>query len=233
MDFHKSVSIANLVPYTGAKKDVDLGGHNVQGGNLSGTNTGDQDLSGLVPYSGATGDVDLGSHGIIQAALKLTASPSDGYILTSDANGQASWKAPASGWNNSLVSMYDSVDQTIASGAFTVKELDTTALDVLGEADLTNNRITVQEAGYYLIIGSARAENDFGVYQCLGTIFVNAGQRGPYMSAQSNHNWPAICVSVIYHLEAGDYVDFRIYQDTGADQTFIGAWSGLQIRRIL
>lgn len=30
-------------------------------GNTSGSNTGDQDLSGLVPYSGATGDVDLGT----------------------------------------------------------------------------------------------------------------------------------------------------------------------------
>jgi len=30
--------------------------------NLSGTNTGDQDLSGLVPYTGATSNVDLGSN---------------------------------------------------------------------------------------------------------------------------------------------------------------------------
>ncbi len=32
--------------------------------NLSGTNTGDQDLSGLVPYTGATGNVDLGSNNL-------------------------------------------------------------------------------------------------------------------------------------------------------------------------
>jgi len=31
-------------------------------GTNSGTNTGDQDLSGLVPYTGATGDVDLGAN---------------------------------------------------------------------------------------------------------------------------------------------------------------------------
>ena len=30
--------------------------------NTTGTNTGDQDLSGLVPYTGATGNVDLGAH---------------------------------------------------------------------------------------------------------------------------------------------------------------------------
>lgn len=35
---------------------------NITGGNLSGTNTGDQDLSGYVPYTGATNDVNLGSN---------------------------------------------------------------------------------------------------------------------------------------------------------------------------
>jgi hypothetical protein len=36
----------------------------ISGSNLSGTNTGDQDLSGLVPYSGATASVDLGSQSL-------------------------------------------------------------------------------------------------------------------------------------------------------------------------
>lgn len=39
--------------------NVDNAG-NVTGNNLSGTNTGDQDLSGLVPYTGATANVYLG-----------------------------------------------------------------------------------------------------------------------------------------------------------------------------
>ncbi|MGH7249673.1 MAG: hypothetical protein ACREGC_01745, partial [Minisyncoccia bacterium] len=34
-------------------------------GNTSGTNTGDQDVSGLVPYTGATGNVNIGSHNFI------------------------------------------------------------------------------------------------------------------------------------------------------------------------
>lgn len=37
---------------------------NIFGNNLSGTNTGDQDLSGLVPYSGATSNVNLGTYNI-------------------------------------------------------------------------------------------------------------------------------------------------------------------------
>ena len=64
MDFFKSISTVDLIPYTGALKDVDLGPHNITAANLSGTNTGDQNLSGLVPYSGAISNVDLGDYEI-------------------------------------------------------------------------------------------------------------------------------------------------------------------------
>lgn len=36
---------------------------------ISGTNTGDQNLSGLVPYSGATGAVDLGTNSLTAGAI--------------------------------------------------------------------------------------------------------------------------------------------------------------------
>jgi len=38
-------------------------------GNLSGTNTGDQDLSGLVPYTGANANVDLGSYDLTTTGI--------------------------------------------------------------------------------------------------------------------------------------------------------------------
>lgn len=52
--------------------------------NTSGTNTGDQDLSGLVPYTGATTDVNLGTYDIITDTVR--ASTSAGLLLES-ANG--------------------------------------------------------------------------------------------------------------------------------------------------
>lgn len=42
--------------------------------NTSGTNTGDQNLSGLVPYTGATGDVDLGSRKVTTVAVQANSS---------------------------------------------------------------------------------------------------------------------------------------------------------------
>lgn len=48
--------------------------------NTSGTNTGDQDLSGLVPYTGATGDVDLGAHKLAAQALNVTGVNGNGFI---------------------------------------------------------------------------------------------------------------------------------------------------------
>jgi len=70
-------------------------------GNLSGTNTGDQSLTGLVPYTGATGNLDLGTHNIITASLEIKdeytlpiADGSDGQVLTSDGAGAIGWETP-------------------------------------------------------------------------------------------------------------------------------------------
>ena len=232
MDIRKSISIANLVPYTGAKKDVDLGGHNIQGGNLSGVNTGDQNLSGLVPYSGAISDVNLGSHGIIQAAFKLTASPGDGKILTSDANGQGSWQNPASTWNNSCVGIYNDSDQTIGTES-SVVVFDKVVFDVLGEADLTNNRITVAEGGYYLAIGAARSSADFANDVLTTDFEVNGNRIGPTIAGGCSGSWPNSQISQIIWLNAGDYVQLETYNPTGNSVTIVAYWNGLLLRRIL
>jgi hypothetical protein len=44
-------------------------------GNTSGTNTGDQDLSGLVPYTGATQDVDLGEFELKAGQVEFDQTP--------------------------------------------------------------------------------------------------------------------------------------------------------------
>lgn len=85
---------ADLVPYTGATSDVNLGSNNITANNLSGTNTGDQDLSGLVQKvamadnaivraNGASGDIQ-GSGATINDNGLLTASSL--YSLTSGSN---------------------------------------------------------------------------------------------------------------------------------------------------
>ncbi len=61
--------------------------------NLSGTNTGDQDLSGRVPYTGATANVDLGAYQLRCSTFKMTTGASAGYVLTSDADGDGAWTA--------------------------------------------------------------------------------------------------------------------------------------------
>lgn len=51
------------------------GNGEILGSNLSGTNTGDQDLSGLVPYTGAVSDVNLGEFGIQLGNLEFDNTP--------------------------------------------------------------------------------------------------------------------------------------------------------------
>lgn len=55
-------------------------------GNTSGTNTGDQDLSGLIPYTGATANVDLGTFTITTPKLISTGGNLDIEALTAGAN---------------------------------------------------------------------------------------------------------------------------------------------------
>lgn len=49
-------------------------------GNTSGTNTGDQDLSGLVPYTGATADVDLGNNDLNAEGIKIKGTGGNGHL---------------------------------------------------------------------------------------------------------------------------------------------------------
>ena len=54
-------------------------------GNTSGTNTGDQNLSGLVPYTGATANVDLGTYDLITDTI--TSKSSAGLIIEANGGG--------------------------------------------------------------------------------------------------------------------------------------------------
>jgi hypothetical protein len=50
--------------------------------------------NGFVPYSGNTvGDLDLGAYGLITSGLKVTDGAQSGWVLKSDADGNASWQA--------------------------------------------------------------------------------------------------------------------------------------------
>lgn len=74
-------------------------------GNTSGTNTGDQDLSGLVPYTGATGDVTLGTHKLTGSAVQANSS-AGGELRTNGGTVALHWASGGSangtlygGWN--------------------------------------------------------------------------------------------------------------------------------------
>jgi hypothetical protein len=64
-----TTTIAPWLTFTNAGAATFAGA--VSASNLSGTNTGDQSLSGLVPYTGATGSVDLGAYTLTGANLTL------------------------------------------------------------------------------------------------------------------------------------------------------------------
>ena len=71
-------------------------------GALSLVVTGDgktQDLAGwgiYVPFNNATSDVNLGTHSLTANSIKITSGAVNGYILTSDSSGVASWRVNSS-----------------------------------------------------------------------------------------------------------------------------------------
>ena len=106
------------------------------GSNLSGTNTGDQDLSGYVPYTGATSDVNLGVYDLTGERLFAT-SFEDGVSIGMDADngfyfgdtGPADWiKIDVNGVQAQQWINNGGVVSSIASGVMTVQgELRATA----------------------------------------------------------------------------------------------------------
>jgi hypothetical protein len=126
--------------------------------NLSGTNTGNQDLSGLVPYTGATGDVDLGVHKLSVASITIDDPPTNptdaatrGYVDSIVTSGIA-WEASVLDIVSSLPGGATNGDRYIHStdnkinewnGASWDETIPTTGMTVFVETDddLPTNKI--------------------------------------------------------------------------------------------
>jgi hypothetical protein len=86
---------------------------------ISGTNTGDQDLSGLVPYTGATGNVDLGTHTIsaYNGVINHVSGSGTALSVTKGGSGEALTVTKTSGSGNAM---------SVSGGVTQLSELHTT-----------------------------------------------------------------------------------------------------------
>jgi nitrogen fixation protein len=145
-------------------------------GTSTGTNTGDQDLSGLVPYTGATQNVDLGTYNLIadQVALNVTPNGTLAVGMTE--------------WNNTV-----GVSQTLLKGgSVTLKN----GVDLVARVvNKVSPNTTLTKAAYQVVkisgaqgqrlaVDLAQANNDNNSADTLGVVTetIAANQEGFIMT---------------------------------------------------
>ena len=155
-----SVTIGNTsVTKTYLQGDVSATGA-ITGSNLSGTNTGDQDLSGLVPYTGATGNVDLGTNSLtVGGTLALTplATPA-GSFLAVNASGQVIATSTSAGGVVSVTGTYPVLSTGGANPAISLGFGTTTSNIWSGTQTFTNAPVLSSlgtPAGSFLAVDGA------------------------------------------------------------------------------
>lgn len=124
-------------------------------GNTSGTNTGDQDLSGLVPYTGATGNVSLGAHTIDAADFNGVALVTGG-TATKYLSEDGTYTTPAGSGSGTVDSVVEgsNINVDATDPANPIVSLDSNP--IVNSITTENYGISCKDGGgsQYLTVGS-------------------------------------------------------------------------------
>jgi hypothetical protein len=204
------VSVGNTGDITGV-----TAGTGLTGGGTSGTVTLTNDMAVTIT---AKGDLLVGTG---NATYDNLAVGTNGYTLVADSSEATGlkWQAPAGGGFVGC-SVYASANQSINNTTFTTLNFDSEEFDTdaFHDNSTNNNRITIPsgKGGKYLVIGQVHfAANNVGgrsiyLYKNnaadIFSIDVTTGASG-YDTSQN--------FSLIRDLVAGDYLQLRVYQNSG------------------
>ena len=146
-----------------------------------------------------------------------------GYVLTSDASGNASWQAPATAISKSVVQADLNGNQAITASTITKITFDQIVTDRNNEFDTTNNQFVVSNDGYYHITTNIFLSGT-GTY----TITITKNGAPPTNTiAQVSSNLSesnTISISTIEELVVNDYLEVYIF---GTSNTTINQSSDL------
>ena len=194
-------------------------GTGISGGGTSGTVTITNSMATAID---AKGDLIAGTGA---DAFDRLAVGTNGQVLTADSTASTGMKWATASSTPTFVgcSVYSTAGVTIPNATATVVTWNSEYFDTDGYHSTSTNtgRITIPsgKAGKYLIIGAiscdplgATGRHSAAVYKN-GTIFAQTE------STPGASTYPTINLSVIMDLAVGDYVDYRIYQTSGANLT--------------
>ena len=133
-----------------------------------------------------------------------------GYVLTSDASGNASWQAPSAGITKSVVQADLSGNQAIAASTITKITFDQTVTDRNSEFDIINNRFIATNDGFYHITANVYVTGT-GPF----TIVISKNGAPPTNGiAQVSSNLSesnTISIDTVEELAANDYLELYIF----------------------
>jgi hypothetical protein len=112
---------------------------------------------------------------------------------------------------------------SVSNITVTLIDLNNTDTDNTGAmADLANDRVNVKRAGTYLVTAGV-AWNNFPANKLFQTrIHKNGSVLAVVKGSLAVAEYPDWFITLPLTLAAGDYLDLRCYQDTGASQTVYG-----------
>ena len=144
----------------------------------------------------------------------------------------------AADWNqdvvNNIIAIHDcpaarayhNTTQTVGTGgsgtalALNSEQFDN---DTIHDTSTNNSRLTATTAGVYLITGSFGVTHNAGRY--IAEILYNGttviGRNGMYNTGSSQG--VTVAVAALYKLSASDYVQLRVYQDSGTTATVVSS----------
>lgn len=135
--------------------------------------------------------------------------------------------------NKPMAVLTQTTAQTINNGVAAQITFDSTVTDTYGgHSNSTNNtRYTAQVAGWYLVIGSSVWNNISGGDRTMtinknGSVVPYYGIGNPAATVNVN---PGETASGLVQLNAGDYVEIGVYQDSGGAIALKGGGSSMAI----
>jgi len=124
-----------------------------------------------------------------------------------------------------------SADQTVANATWTKLNIDAYDWDVQSEVDTTNHKWTATKPGKYLIcylVGfDTNSSGDRRV-----RIYKN-GAAGPCVNIRAAADWITnVMYSDVWDLDAGDYLEFYVYQTSGGNLDVLASYTSVVVIKI-
>ncbi len=176
----------------------------------------------------AKGDLIVGTGADTFSKLSVG---TNGYTLVADSSQTTglAWAAPASGSSFVGCALYDTNStQSIASGTDTVITFDSEDFDTDGFHSTSSNtgRITIPsgKAGKYLFVAQGFFNNQTGNKE--GRLYKNGTQITTAGVSGTQTGVASVYLDYIISLSVGDYVEFRVVQNTGGSTSFYKSGGG-------